>query len=829
MKPEPATYHSWVEVVLPLAIPKLLTYAVPDEWTNAVQPGCRVVVHVGKNKLYTGIVYSIQNISPDGYEARPIDALLDQNPVVLPSQLAFWKWISSYYLSSLGEVMNVALPSGLRLSGESKVYLKNVPSDDVDLNEREHLIVEALQQKPFLLLDDVAKLLGIKTIHPYLKSLVDKGYIAVEQELKKGFVPKTETYIGLTDEADQEEKLKTIFDELIRAPKQLEALMYFVHLSSRYTDKVRNVKKDDLLKDERVSSQAIKELVKKNIFKEVKVETGRFHSSSSDEIREYELTSHQYLAFQSILTAFEKKKPVLLYGVTSSGKTEVYVSLIRKAIEEGKQVLYLLPEIALTSQLIHRLNKFFPGKIGVYHSRFNENERVEVWNHVLNFNETNTQFQIILGARSALFLPFQQLGLVIVDEEHDSSFKQQDPAPRYHARDSAIYLAQQHGASVILGSATPSIESYYNATHDKYELVEMKNRFGDVELPEIITADVRKEIKKKTMQSHFSSLLIQQIQQTIDQREQVILFQNRRGYSLVLQCHECGWNPMCKNCDISLIYHKSSHQLRCHYCGYHEALVDACKACGSVELDKKGFGTEKIEDDLQSIFPSVNIARLDLDTTRKKNAYDEILQRFADGSIDILVGTQMVTKGLDFDHVSLVGILNADNMLHFPDFRSHERAFQLMSQVSGRAGRRSKRGKVLIQTYDPRHPIIQLVQQHDYTGMYQLEILDREHFHYPPFYKLIEITLKHKDYQQVKQASESYAILLKNKLGDRVLGPEMPTIGRIRNQFIFRVIIKMERGAPLQQMKNYILHCKDEIHKTPFGKYVNIDFDVDPF
>jgi len=823
------TCSFWVEVIVPLTLPRLLTYGVPYSLQDAVQPGCRVVVQVGKNKLYTALVYRTGVPAPEGYQAKPILELLDEKPIVTAEQIRFWEWIASYYMCTLGDVMSVALPSGLRLAAENKYVLATHVIDLNILNNREYLIIEALSHRSSLLLDDIVKLLGIKTVQPYIKSLIEKGYLAIEQEMKKGFVPKTETYIQLTEYADKEENLKIIFDQLVKAPKQLETLMRFIHLSSRYTAKVRNVKKSDLLKFEQVSAQAIRELVKKNVFKEVKVEVGRFLARDSKVARSFKLTDEQQVALEQIKAGFAQNKPVLLHGVTASGKTEVYISLIKEYLEAGKQVLYLLPEIALTSQLIQRLDCFFPGKIGVYHSRFNENERVEVWNNVLRFDADNTRFQIILGARSALFLPYTQLGLVVIDEEHDASFKQQDPAPRYNARDAAIYLAKQMQAQVLLGSATPSLESIYNVSIGKYALAELKSRFGNVSLPEIVTVDIKHELKHKKMQSHFTSVLLSEIQHALDKREQVILFQNRRGYSTMLQCGECGWVPQCKYCDISLIYHKNSDQLRCHYCGYTERMVDACKACGSVNLDKKGFGTEKVEDELQPLFPKARIARLDLDTTRRKNAYQEILQQFADGSIDILVGTQMITKGLDFDHVSVVGILNADNLLYFPNFRAHERAYQLMSQVAGRAGRRSRRGKVIIQTYTPHHAIIQQVLHHDYQAMARHELLERKNFKYPPYFKLIEITLKAVEYTMVKQAALYLVQFLKQKLGDRVLGPEIPGIARIRNQFLFRVLVRLEPGAPLPTCKEWMHASMQTVKQTPEGKRVVFQLDVDPY
>lgn len=817
-------YTLWAELIVPLALPKLLTYAIPEQMIDGLASGSRVVVSVGKQKIYTALVLRILHQPPDGFQLKPILERLDDKPIVTNHQMKLWDWMAGYYMCTLGEIMSVALPSALRLSGETRFYSVD-PIPEIVLNDRENIIMLALQSKPFLTVDDVVKLLGIKTVHPFLNSLIQKKCIVAEQEMRKKFVPKTETYITLTPECENEGTLKSIFDSLIRAPAQLETLMRFIHLSGRYTGKPRNIQKSELLKHDKVSHQTIRDLVKKNVFHEEVVEVGRFHASGQEANMPFVLTDDQQQAYNKIKVGFASKQTVLLHGVTSSGKTEVYVSLIQEAIEQGKQVLYLLPEIALTSQLIQRLERFFPNTIGVYHSRFNEHERVEVWHGVMSLDP---RFQIILGARSALFLPYKNIGLIIVDEEHDASYKQQDPAPRYHARDTAIVLAKMFEADIILGSATPSIESFYNAETGKYLKVELNKRFGSIALPQIEVVDLKREMKMKKMQSFFSSVLIAQIQKALDKREQVILFQNRRGYALVVQCEDCGWTPMCRNCDISLIYHKSSMQLRCHYCGYSEPMPEACVSCGSVLVTQKGFGTEKIEDDLQQIFPTARIARLDLDTTRKKNAYQTLLQHFSDGTIDILVGTQMLTKGLDFDRVSLVGILHADNLLHFPDFRAHERAFQLMEQVSGRAGRRDKQGHVLIQTYQPQHHIINYVLHHDYTMLYNHELQERHQFHYPPFYKLIEIILKARDYKDVKDTSLHLGYLLKQH-ACIIHGPEAPPIGRIRNRFLFRILVKMQTGSSYHTVKDTILQAIMTVRKTEAGRKTEYHIDVDPY
>lgn len=820
------------DVILPLALPKLLTYFIPPEWNDEVGIGQRVVVQLQKEKLYTGIIAKLHHDLPESYEVKPIASLLDTEPIIHHHQLRFWEWLAEYYMCSLGEVMTAALPGGLKLNSESKIMAADWKADNIEkLSDKEYLVMEALEVRPYLSMPDVQHILGIKTIQPVLKSLIDKGCIHIEQELKQKYKPRFEFYIELSEFADQEENLKIIFDELVKAPKQLEALMVFVHLTSRYTHKIRAITKPQFLSDARVTGTAVKELIKKGILVEIKKEVGRFEFDEVEPLPLKPLSGEQKRALGEIEAHFSTKEVALLHGVTSSGKTEIYLKLIQDAVQSGKQVLYLLPEIALTGQLIQRVQQYFPGMVGVYHSKFNENERVEVWNHVLTFDPygERQRFQIILGARSSLFLPFKHLGLIIIDEEHDSSFKQHDPSPRYHARDAAIYLGSMQGCKVLLGSATPSIESMQNAKKGKYGLVEMLSRYGDVKLPKISVIDLKKSYRDKKMKGHFSEELIEQIQHSLEKREQVMLFQNRRGFSVVVQCITCGHVPHCLNCDITLTYHKNSNQLRCHYCGYQIPKMEQCIKCASADINTKGFGTEKIEEELAEIFPTAGIARLDLDTTRRKHAYQEILQKFADGSIDILVGTQMITKGLDFDHVALVGILNADTLLHYPDFRANERAFQLMLQVAGRAGRRNKQGNVLIQTFDSQHKTIQQVMRSDYEEMYADEITERQVFKYPPFYRFIEITVKGRDYTDAKLVSKELAFLLKEKLGERVLGPEIPTIGRIKNYFLFTVLIKIDKSLPLPSIKEFIRHHIVNLQKTREGKRCIYNLDVDPY
>jgi primosomal protein N' (replication factor Y) len=821
----------YVDVILPLALPKVLTYFVPPELEDEIGIGQRVVVQLQKEKLYTGIISRISTEKPE-YDTKPILALLDKEPIVHGSDLKFWEWIAQYYMCTLGEVMTAALPSGLKLNSESKIILGDIEGLNHDvLTDREYLVVEALEMRPFLTMEDVQHVLGIKTVQTILKSLVDKGFIVVEQELKYKYKPKFETYIELSDHADREENLKILFDELVKAPKQLEALMLFIHLTSRYTDKIRQIKKQSMMEDGRINTAAIKELVKKGIFVEKRLETGRFANEQVNLQEQKELSAEQKRALGEVSTHFADKDVVLIHGVTSSGKTEVYVKLIEEAVKKGKQVLFLLPEIALTTQLIQRVSFYFPGMVGVYHSKFNENERVEVWNKVLKFDPGKgiQPFQIIMGARSSLFLPYSHLGLVIVDEEHDPSYKQYDPAPRYHARDAAIYLASAHQAKVVLGSATPSAESNYNATKGKYGLVHMLKRFGDVQMPSIVPVDLKRAYRDKRMDGHFSVDLVDEIKAALEKREQVILFQNRRGFSVIVQCNACGHVPNCKNCDITLTYHKNSDQLRCHYCGYQVPMMKTCIKCKSTEISTKGFGTEKIEEELEKIIPEAKVGRLDFDTTRKKHSYVEILQDFADGNIDILVGTQMVTKGLDFDNVSLVGILNADNMLHYPDFRANERAFQLMIQVSGRAGRRNKQGKVIIQTYDPEHKTIQQVLSNDYSTMYADEVTERQVYKYPPYYRLIDISIRNRDFNETRLVAKELAFRLKEKLGDRVLGPEIPTIGRIKNYFIFNILIKADKNVQLAGLKDFVRANIHELQMTKEGRRTSFNVDVDPY
>ena len=822
----------FVDVVLPLPIPNLYSYRVPKEWNDELEVGKRVIVQFGKGtKMYTAIILKVHETAPE-YEAKYIESILDNAPIVNKYQLKLWKWIESYYMATPGDVMNAALPSSLKLASETKILLHAEYRDAMeDLSDNEYLIVEALEVRNELNLAEMAEILGIKSIHRHIKRLIEKKAIVVEEELKRRYKPKMESYVKLSTEANDEERLKEIFDDLENAPKQLELLMGFIQLNQRYSSKPKAVKKLALQKMTNTTASAVNTLVKKGIFEVFEQEINRINIDEIGNQDAFKLNENQLVAYNSIKTHFEEDKVTLLHGVTSSGKTEIFIQLIEEQLEKGKQVLYLLPEIALTAQIVGRLRKVFGDKVGVYHSKYNENERVEVWNEVFNFtaDKNDNRFQIILGARSALFLPYSNLGLIIVDEEHESTFKQYDPAPRYQARDASIVLAKLHDANVLLGSATPSIESYQNAKEGKFALVELFKRHGNVQMPEILCADIKDATRKKKMKSLFSPLLFDAMEEALENKEQIILFQNRRGYSPIMICETCGHTVGCKNCDVGLTYHKYKNVLNCHYCGYYIPMPNICPACGDTAIKVKGFGTEKIEEEIGILFPDAKVARMDLDTTRAKNAYHTIISQFENHEVDILVGTQMVTKGLDFSNVSLVGVLNADNMLHFPDFRSYERSYQLMSQVAGRAGRKSKRGKVIIQSYNPDHQIIRNVIDNDYNTMFTNEVIDRRNFKYPPFYRLIQVTLRHREIAAVNRAADYLARDMKAVFGNRVLGPEFPGIAKIRNSYHKQIILKIEKKASIQTAKEHLRNMYTNAVNLKEFKGVRVMFDVDPY
>lgn len=701
----------------------------------------RVAVSFGKSKIYTALVFNIHQNEPTLYEAKEIHQILDETPIVNPSQLKHWQWIADYYMCALGDVYRAALPSAFLLESETIVYKNEAFSNEDILSDNEFLIFEALQHQSQLTIHQIAAILDKKKVMPIVNELIKKSAIYIKEQIYETYKPKLIKYVRLNEKYNSDKALNDLLEKLSRAKKQKDAILSFFQLTSTK----KPVKTKDLATKANVAASILKSLVDKNIFEFYYIKTDRINFNGETNALK-SLNEFQQKALYEIKETFKSRDVTLLHGITSSGKTEVYTKLIQEVLDAGKQVLFLLPEIALTTQIITRLQFYFGDQISVFHSKYSMNERVEVWNNVL---ENKTKSQIILGARSSIFLPFLNLGLIVVDEEHETSYKQFEPSPRYNARDAAIVLAKIHKAKIVLGSATPSLESYFNAQQNKYGFVELNRRFGNVQLPKIELIDVKEKHRKKEMKGHFSDRLLKLIQEALDEKEQIILFQNRRGYSPIVECKTCGVSPQCPNCDVSLTYHKFKNELRCHYCNYLRAMPNSCAACGSNTLDTKGFGTEQIELELKELFPDFKIGRMDLDTTRGKFGYQKIIGAFEAREIDILVGTQMLSKGLDFDNVSLVGILNADTMLNFPDFRAHERAYQMMVQVSGRSGRSKKQGNVAIQTYNPYHQILQQVSITNYKTMYKEQLQERWQYKYPPYFRLIKITLKHRDYNKV--------------------------------------------------------------------------------
>ena len=813
----------FAEIIIPAALPKNYTWSVPEHLLELVKVGCRVEVNLGKSKKYAGVIKRLHQERPEFFETKDILNVLDAEPVVFEEQLKLWEWIASYYMCSEGEVMAAALPAHFKLSSETiLVYNEEYGDDFSALDHDEYIIGEALLIKKELTLSEVQELLDSHNVYPVINRMIQKKVCHVWEALKQTYSPKKETYVVLNKPYDEDEQLEKLLNEdkkLQRAEKQMELLLSYLHFMR--TD--GEVIKAELLKKSGASDSQLKGLIEKKILRLEKRNIDRIKYLPKNVTIDFELTGIQQNAFELVKEQLQTKAVCLLHGVTSSGKTNIYIRLIEEFIKQGKQVLYMLPEIALTSQVIRRLQKHFGGYIGIYHSKFSQNERVEIWNKV-----KNGELRVILGARSSVFLPYQNLGLIICDEEHDSSFKQQEPAPRYNGRDAAIYFASLFGAKTLLGSGTPSIESYYNATTGKYGLVELLQRFGDLKLPAIQFVDTRSIIQKDKSKIILSPALIEAVKEVIDRGKQVILFQNRRGYAPYQVCSVCGWIPQCKYCDVSLTYHKLSNKLVCHYCGTTYPPVHTCAACGSDKFVQRNFGTEKIEEQLQEIFPEAKVARMDIDTVKGKNAHDLLIQQFEQKRIDILVGTQMVVKGLDFDNVDLVGILDADGLLHFADFRVHERAFQLMEQVSGRAGRKEETGKVLVQTSQPQHPLLQIVQQHDYKMMFTEELKKRKEFAYPPFSRIIHITFKHKIKEVVERAAVHYTNTLRNKYGNYIVGPAEPVIGRIRNQYLMELLLKLPRdGKTIIQCKKDLLEQIAILHQDKSFRSVTVVADVD--
>lgn len=819
--------EKFVDVILPLPLQASFTYALPPEMDGQVQIGCRVVVSFGRKKFYTGIVRNVHYLKPQEYEVKEVSAVLDEHPILVPLQFRFWEWLADYYLCTQGDVYKAALPSGLKLESETVVEYNPDFEATEPLSEREQKVLDLLAIEPEQTVTRLEKESGLKNILAVVKSLLEKDALFVKEELKRTYKPKSETRVRLTEAARNERRLHFFFDELQRrAPKQLDLLMKYIELSGCLGGReVKEVSKAELLKRSGATPAVFSGLVDKGVFEVYQQEVGRLETVSQAVMSLNELNVHQQRAFDEIRASFREKNVCLLHGVTSSGKTEIYIHLIDEAVRQGKQVLYLLPEIALTTQITERLKRVFGSRLGIYHSKFPDAERVEVWQKQLS----HEPYDIILGVRSSLFLPFQRLGLVIVDEEHENTYKQQDPAPRYHARNAAIVLASMCGAKTLLGTATPSVESWYNATEGgKYALVELKERYKEIQLPEIIPVDIKELQRKKRMNGPFSPLLLQYVREALEQKEQVILFQNRRGFAPMIECHTCGWVPKCKNCDVSLTYHKGLNQLTCHYCGYTQPVPRQCPACEGVDLRNRGFGTEKIEDDVKAIFPEARVARMDLDTTRTRTAYERIIHDFQQGRTDILIGTQMVSKGLDFDHVSVVGILNADSMMNYPDFRAYERAFQLMAQVAGRAGRKNKRGRVVLQTKSIDHPIIPQVMRNDFEGMVAGQLAERQLFRYPPYYRLVYVYLKHRNEQLLDVMAQTMAAKLRAVFGVRVLGPDKPPVARIQTLFIRKIVLKIETNAPMARARQLLVQVQQEMVAEDRFKSLIVYYDVDP-
>lgn len=812
----------FIEVILPLALPKSFTYAVTEAEYGFIQIGMRVAVPFGRNKIYTGLVTQLHQNPPQLYQAKEIHQILDDTPVVTEIQLQHWQWIASYYMCSIGEVYRSALPSGLLLESETIITAKKgFNANDAELTDEEYLVYEALQAQSSLKVQEVVSILNKKSILPVVNRLIAKNAIALKEEIAEKYKPKTVRYIRLMPEFLQENQLSGLMELLSRAEKQREAVMHYFQLQASEKKPITAKK----LVEAGATSAVIKALIDKEIFEEYHLEEDRVQFEASVNAQ-FGLSPKQQEAFEEIKLSFKKHAVTLLHGITSSGKTEVYIRLIERYILTGKQVLYLLPEIALTTQLVVRLTAYFGNQVAVFHSKYSNNERIETWQQVLTASENA---KIVIGARSALFLPFQSLGLIVIDEEHEQTFKQQDPAPRYHARDAAIVLANMHNAKVLLGSATPSIETYYNVSNNKYGFAELKERYGYVMPPEIVLTDLKDKYKRKRMTGHFSDSLIEAISETLSAGRQVILFQNRRGFSPWVECMTCGHVPQCPQCDVSLTYYKYKNQLRCHYCGYHIANPTHCHQCSSVDLSAKGFGTEQIELELKELFPEKNSWRMDQDTTKGKYGYEKIIDAFKNKEIDILVGTQMLAKGLHFDNVGLVGILNADNMLYQPDFRAFERAYQMMVQVSGRAGRKDVQGKVLIQTYNPLHNIIRQVTDNDYEGMYKEQLYERHNFKYPPFYRLIKLTLRQKDYEKLKHGAMWLYNVLTQSLDVAILGPEEPPISRIRNEYIRTIMIKVPQGNNLAPTKKVIEKVLSSFDAVPQYKSIKVSINTDPY
>ena len=823
----------FVDVVLPLPLSSVFTYALPEGLRDAAGVGCRVVVPFGAKKIYTGIVTEVHGRRPEGYEVKNVMELLDESPVLLPVQLDFWRWIADYYMCALGDVYKAALPSGMKLESESRVRLNDEYEGEAKLTEREQRVADALSCKADQTLSQLQKACGDTHVLRVVKSLLDKGVVVMEEEVRRTYKPRTEVHVRLASGCFSEDRLHEVLNGLKRAARQQAVLLKYLDLSDaaaalrlRNPNLLAEVGRKQLAEAAGASVAVCNALVERGILETYSYETGRLaRTDVADTIGLAPLSTGQTAALEKVKSEFRTHPVCLLHGVTSSGKTEIYIHLIQEMLAAGKQVLYLVPEIALTTQLTERLYRVFGGRMGVYHSKFPDAERVEIWQKQLS----GEPYALVLGVRSSVFLPFQRLGLVIVDEEHEPSYKQQDPAPRYHARNAAMVLARKYGACTLLGSATPSLDTYYNVRTGKYGLAELTERFGQAQLPEVEVVDVKELRRKRRMAGPFSPRLLEEMRAALEHKEQVILFQNRRGYAPFIECHTCGWVPKCQNCDVSLTYHKGLNKLTCHYCGYTCDVPARCPACEGTELVQRGFGTEKVEDAVRQAFPEAAVARMDLDTTRTRSAYENILGAFQAGKTDILIGTQMVTKGLDFDRVRVVGILDADAMLNVPDFRSYERAFQLMAQVAGRAGRRSRRGLVVLQTKSPELPVVGQVVANDYMGLYLQQMQERQAFVFPPFCRLVYVYMKHRHADVLDCLAAEMGCRLRALLGHRVLGPDVPPVGRIQLLYIRKIVLKVEPGISFAKVRQALVRVRQSVMSArPDYRSAQIYFDVDP-
>jgi len=822
----------FADVIVPVPIPQYFTYKIPHDLTGQAGVGCRVIIQFGRKNIHTGIIARLHHKPPEKYEARAVLDVLDDIPHITALQLKLFHWMAEYYMCTIGEVVKNALPSGLKLSSESHIEIHpefDFYSSSWDFSDKEMKILDALSAQKSLTYKEIGNLLNIKSYQPVIRSLMSKEAILIYEHVREKYSPKREKIIRIRQERIQDkQQLEHLVNELESKPKQLDVMLAYLQKVPVLKDPDSNdqgIWKRQLLKSD-ISPSSLNTLVKKKILEETEIIVPRFEIDGPTEDKPIRLSTEQELVRNDIHGAFQRHQTVLMHGVTGSGKTEIYIELIRDALLSGGQALYILPEIALTTQIVNRLKQYFGNTMGIYHSKYSDNERVEVWKGVLS-----GKYQLVVGVRSSVLLPFDNLNLIIVDEEHEISFKQFDTNPRYHARDVSQMLARIHNSKVLLGSATPSVESYYLSTQNKYGRVELHKRYGNASMPDILFADLTKERKEKTIRNDFASRLIEQISDALSKKEQVIIFQNRRGYAPFITCEECAWIPKCEHCSVSLTYHMYAKVIICHYCGFKEQLPDRCPACGAQKIKVVGYGTEKIEEDLKFFFPEANVRRMDLDTTRRKFSYNQIISDFELGNIDILVGTQMVSKGLDFDNVSTVGVLDVDRMLHFPDFRSFERTYQLVTQVSGRAGRREKEGKVIIQTANVNQQPLKWIAGHDYKAMFDFEIGERKKFHYPPFFRLIKIIFKHKEKEISERAANHMASLLREAVGTSlILDPHEPMIARIKNLYLMEILIKADRKKiKLDVLKAKLIEARDKILLEKDFKQVQVVFDVDPY